>query len=291
MEEELTNVFVFVDDFCKVFEPLWIKKLLTDGAKYRVRNNELSLSEIMTILICFQQSGFKCLKKFYFFLCLYHTKEFPKLLSYNRFVELEKSAYVPLFIFFKCISADCDGESFIDASALPVCHIKRERSHKTFANMAKKSKSTMGWFFGFKLHLITTQFGQPIDFTVTKGNVDDRKVPQGIFAKIFGKLFGDRGYISKDFFSNLKDKMIHVITALKKNMKPQIMTRNDSGKLNKRGIIETAFNILKNNLNLQHTRHRSPKNYVVNILGAMCSYAMRFLNGFSISNKNLKMIS
>lgn len=291
MEEELTNVFVFVDDFYKVFEPLWSKRLLNDCKKYRIRKHILSTSEIMTILICFHGSGFKCLKKFYLFLCKYHKKEFPNLLSYNRFVELEKSAYVPLFIFFKCISANCDGESFIDASALPVCHIKRERSHKTFAGIAKKSKSTMGWFFGFKLHLITTQYGQPIDFTVTKGNVDDRKVTQGIFSKIFGKLFGDKGYISKDFFNSLKDKMIHVITALKSNMKPQIMTIDDSQKLNKRGVVETVFNVLKNNLNLQHTRHRCPRNYVVNILGAMCSFAMRFLHGFSISNKNLKMIA
>jgi hypothetical protein len=268
-----------------------MKRLLTDGIKCRSRKHELALSELMTILIFFHLSGFKCLKKFYFFLRKYHKKEFPKLGSYNRFVELQQSACVPLFIFFKCLSGQCDGESFIDATALPVCHIKREHSHKTFAGIAKKSKSTMGWFFGFKLHVVTTKYGHLIDFALTKGNVDDRKVPKSIFSKIFGKLFGDMGYISKTLFSDLKNHMIHIITAIKKNMKPQIMTMEDNEKLKKRGIVETTFNVLKNNLNLQHTRHRSPTNFVVNILGAMCAYCLRFFNDFSMSHKYLEAIS
>ncbi len=142
----------------------------------------------------FHISGFKSLKKFYIFLHCYHRKEFPNLLSYKRFLVLEKRCFFPLFAFFNFVSAICDGESFIDSTALPICHIKREYVNKVFANMAKKSKSTMGWFLGFKLHLITNVLGHPISFTVTKDNVDDRKVPQSLFSKIFGKIYGDKGY-------------------------------------------------------------------------------------------------
>lgn len=245
----------------------------------------------MAILIFFHISGFKNLKKFYLFLHRYHRKEFPNLLSYKRFLVLEKRCFFPLFAFFNFISAICDGESFIDSTALPVCHIKREYVNKVFANMAKKSKSTMGWFFGFKLHLITNVLGHPISFTVTKGNVDDRKVPQSLFAKIFGKIYGDKGYISKEFFTKMKNKTIQIVTAIKSNMKPQIMPICDAQRLTQRTTIETVFNVLKNNLNLQHTRHRSPVNYAVNIVGALCAYCLRFLTNFSMVHKCLELNS
>jgi hypothetical protein len=289
MVNELTRVFVLVDDFCNIFEPAWNKHLLEEKIKHRCRKNELCLSETMTILIFFHVSGFKSLKKFYLFLQYYHKKEFPNLLSYKRFLVLEKRCFFPLFAFFNFVSAVCDGESFIDSTAMPVCHIKREYVNKVFFNMAKKSKSTMGWFYGFKLHLITNVQGHPISFTITKGNVDDRKVPQSLFSKIFGKIYGDKGYISKEFLSKMKEKMIYIVTAIKSNMKPQIISIHDSHRLTERTRIETVFNVLKNNLNLQHTRHRCSVNYTVNIVGALSAYCLRFLSNFSMVHKCLEL--
>jgi hypothetical protein len=286
MEEELTEVFVFVDDFCKVFESKWDRLKISSGINTRIRRTELCLSELMTILIFFHKSGFKSLKKFYIFLLKSHKKEFPNLVSYNRFIELEKTCVMPLLCLFFMISAPCDGQSYIDSTALPVCHIKRELSHKTFSGIATKSKTTMGWFFGFKLHMVVNKYGHPISFSLTKANVDDRKAPDDLFQKIFGKLYGDKGYLGKEFFDKLKEKATYVVTSIRKNMKPQILTDYDSQNLNKRSIIETVFNVLKKNLNLDHTRHRSPVNFVVNVFSSICAYCLRFLSNFSILKKD-----
>ena len=139
--------------------------------------------------------------------------------------------------------------------------------------------------------MIVNKFGHPISFSLTHANCDDRKVPDNLFSKIFGKLFGDRGYIGKPFFERMKDKMIHMVTALRNNMNPQIINQEDSRKLNKRSIIETTFNSLKNNLNMQHTRHRSPQNFAINIISSVCAFCLRFITSLSLYKNNMLMIS
>ncbi len=288
----LTMLFIFVDDFCKVFEPHWNQILLeSKGENSRNRKTILSLSEMLTILLFFHLGHFKNFKSYYKFLEEYHKKEFPNLISYNRFVELKSSCAIPLLVFFQLLSAQCDGESFIDSTHLAVCHNKRELSHKTFKGLAKKSKSTMGWFFGFKLHMIVNKYGHPISFDITRATTDDRKAPDNIFQKIFGKLYGDKGYIGKPFFERMKEKTIQIITAIRKDMKPQIMTKEDSIKLGKRSIIESTFNVLKNILNMQHTRHRSPKNFAINIVSSICAFCLRFVTDLFSFNYNKLLIS
>jgi len=281
MEVELTELFIFVDDFYKLIEQDWNQYRIDNNLNKRIREPELHSSEIMTILIFYHTSGFKCLKTFYLFLHRNHLKEFPNLVSYNRFLELQQNIMIPFLLLFYALSGRCDGISFIDATPLPVCHVKRSYSHKVSAGMAQKSKSTMGWYFGFKLHLICNSIGHPLSFCLTDSCTDDRYAPDGLFKNIFGKLFGDKGYLGQNFFIRMKNKMIHIITAIRKNMKPQFMTYNDSENLKKRGLIETTLSVLKTRLNLQHTRHRSPKNFCVNIVGAMCAYCLRFVNGLN----------
>lgn len=288
----LTMLFVFVDDFCKVFEPHWNKILLeSKGAKARNRKTILSLSEMLTILLFFHIGHYKNFKSYYKFLKEYHKKEFPNLISYNRFVELKSSCAIPLLVFFQVLSAECDGESYIDSTHLSICHIKRELTNRVFKGLARKSKSTMGWFFGFKLHMIVNKYGHPISFEVTHATLDDRKTPDNIFQKIFGKLYGDKGYIGKPFYDRMQEKTIQIITALRINMKPQIMTKEDSVKLGKRNIIESTFNVLKNILNMQHTRHRSPKNYAINLISSICAFCLRFVTVLSLFNNNKLLIT
>jgi len=291
MEDILTLIFVFVDDFCKFLEPLLNKTLLQTGKKKRIRKSNLLLSESLTILIGFQLSGFKTFKKYYQFIVKYHKKEFPNIISYSRFIAKEKELILPLLAFFKLISADCDGESYIDATSLPICHTKREKSNKVFKGLAKKSKSTMGWFFGFKLHLIVTQFGHPIMFNLTKGNVDDRNVCMSFFSKIVGDLYGDRGYIGQEFSRKLKAKTIRIVTYLRAKMRPQLVTEKDVKNLKKRNRIEGVFNVLKNNLNLQHTRHRSKANFAVNIVSSLCAFSLRFYKDFLPKKMDALMIA
>jgi hypothetical protein len=276
MIDMLISIYCLVDDFCKEFEPKWNQCLISSGKKLRLRSSKLALSEIMTIEIAFHLSGFKCFKSFYIFLGKYHLPDFPNLVSYNRFVELSQSIAVPLVALFSSISGKCDGISYIDSTPLPVCHIKREINHNVFKGIAQKSKNTMGWYFGLKLHLIVNKHGQPISFSLSKANVDDRKVDFNIFNKMFGKIYGDRGYISQTLNTKLFNKEIQMLTGLRQNMKPRVLSKTDSDNLSKRSLIEGVFNVLKNIFNMDHTRHRSVGNFFVNICSSLCAYCFRF---------------
>ena len=202
--------------------------------------------------------------------------DFPHTVSYNRFVELERKVCIPLAVFLKMKAlGQCTGISFIDSTPIRSCHIKREKQHKTFKEFARKGKSTLGWFYGFKLHLIINDKGELLDFLLTPGNVDDRAPLKymGFHKRIFGKLFGDRGYISKDLFEQLFIDGVHLVTRLKKGMKNALMLQHDKIMLRKRSLIETVNDQLKNICQIEHTRHRCFPNFIINLLSALAAFS------------------
>ncbi len=230
----------------------------------------------MTIIILFHQSCYRNFKTFYIEQVSNHlSKYFPRLVSYNRFVELTKSVIVPLCFFTQSLTGERTGIYFIDSMLIKACHIKREKQNKVFKGIAKKAKSSVGWFFGFKLHLIINDCGEIMAFKLTAGNVDDRKVAPDLTTNLVGKLFGDKGYISQDLFEKLFDNGIQLITRLKKNMKNKLMPIIDKILLRKRGIIESVNDQLKNISQIEHTRHRSVWNFIANILGALIAYMLK----------------
>ena len=174
--EKITEIFCSVDDFCIEFVPFWQKSLLDNGKK-RIRASKMSLSEVMTIQVLFHLSGFRTFKEFYLgYVCNYLQSEFPNTVSYNRMVELKGQSFMPLAIYLKvCGLANCTGISFIDSTPLRVCDKRRINQHKVFKDLAQRGQCSLGWFYGFKLHIITNDCGGIIDFMITKGNVDDRK--------------------------------------------------------------------------------------------------------------------
>jgi hypothetical protein len=278
MKEILLHVYTVVDDFCSSFEGnnpvLWLA-----ASKHTGRKPSLALSEVMTILIAFQCSGFRNFKMFYLYLENHCKSEFPNLVSYSRFVTLEKSVLLPLVAFFEFVKGSETGLYFIDSTSVSVCKTKRIYNHKVFEGLAQRGKNTMGWFFGFKLHLVCNEMAEPIAFRLTPGNTDDRKAAQKVLKDLFGKVVGDKGYISKDLFVSLFKGGLRVVTSLRTNMKTQLATLEDTLDLNKRSIIESTFNVLKNSMFLEHSRHRSVTNFMVNILGTMAAYAIRGING------------
>ena len=207
----------------------------------------------------------------------YLRKEFPCCPSYNRFLELKSSVLFPLYCYLMSRNGNVTGISFIDSTSLIVCHIKRVYRHKVFKGLARKGKTSTGWFFGFKLHLIVNDKGELLGFMLTPGNVDDRTpVPKLVErAKLFGKLFADLGYISANLFEKLFSKGIQLITRIRKNMKNQLMSLSDKLLLRKRGIIETIIDQLKNISQIEHTRHRSPVNFLVNLIGGLIAYTLQ----------------
>ena len=181
-----------------------------------------------------------------------------------------------LAIFLKtCCLGKCTGISYIDSTPLRSCHIKREKQHKVFKGIAQKGQCSLGWFYGFKLHIIINDRGEILDFIITPGNVDDRKPlkDMDLHKRIFGKLYGDKGYISKDLFEKLFVDGVHLITKIKKNMKNSLMLLQDKIALRKRALIETVNDELKNICQIEHTRHRSFKNFTTNLLSGLIAYS------------------
>jgi hypothetical protein len=270
----LLELFVSVDDFCQAFLPIWEKKLLADGRKKRRRAGQLSLSEIMTILIYFHQSRYRNFKAYYKeYVCKQLRSEFPRLVSYERFVILMPAALGPLSAYLKSLYGRCRGISFIDSTALEVCDNHRIHNHKVFEGFAKRGKGSMGWFYGLKLHLVVNDCGEILACQISPGNTDDRKPVPVLCKYLFGKLIADRGYISQPLFEQLLETFnVQLITRLKKNMKNRLMPFVDKLLLRKRAIIESVIDQLKNISQIEHTRHRSPVNCFINIIAGLIAY-------------------
>jgi hypothetical protein len=236
----------------------------------------LAASEVMTILILFHLSGYRTFKHFYLReICRHWKAEFPHLVSYSRFVELEPLVSLPLGLF---LLAHCQGKvsgvSFIDSTVLAVCDNHRIHAHRVFSGLAERGKTSMGWFYGFKLHTLINDRGEFISFALTPGNVDDRnpKVVRVLTLALFGKLFGDKGYISGKLFAELWQRGIKLITRIRKNMRNVPMDLAEKILLRKRTLVETVHNELKNICQIEHTRHRSPANFFVNLLSGLAGY-------------------
>ena len=272
----LVDIFCHVDDFCKLLEKEVGKKLIGNNQNAG-RKARLEMSEILTIIIYFQFSSYKTFKHYYLFHVQTHLKsEFPRLVSYNRFVELMQLAMIPLILYFKIFGTqDCTEISIIDSIPIKVCHIKREYSNKVFKGLANKGKTSVGWFFGFKIHFTINHHGEIIDLFITPGNVADNNpdIVDKITQNIFGKLLADKGYIG--LFERLYERGIQLIHKIKSNMKNKLMEMFDKLLLKKRGTIESVINILKNTFNIEHSRHRSPINFIVNIFSALFAYNLK----------------
>ena len=224
MNTDIVALFCDVDDFCLSFEPEYNKKLLEDGTRKRIRKSKLCLSEVMTIIIWFHGSGYRTFKDYYIDeVCPHLSWAFPDLVSYNRFVELKSSALLPLCCYLVTRKGKCSGISFVDSTPIAVCHNRRIRSHRVMSNTAQRGKNSIGWFYGFKLHLIVNDQGELLAFRLTPGNVDDRAPLPDMVKGLFGKLFGDKGYISQKLFELLFAQGIQLVTRLKRNMKNKLM--------------------------------------------------------------------
>lgn len=271
---DFTALFVEVDDFWSAFGQDYERRLLADGQRHRRRRGQLCLSEIMTILIAFQSSNFRDFKHFYAYLGRHHRQDFPDLVSYSRFVSWIPRATIPLFAYLinACLGS-VTGISFIDSTALKVCGNKRIRRHRVFRGLAALGKTTMGWFYGFKLHLIINDCGELLAFGLTPGNVDDRQPVDKMTRNLWGKLFGDKGYISRTLFEQLYERGLKLVTGIRKNMSNKLMELQDKILLRKRSLIETVNDQLKNVCQIEHTRHRSPVNFLVHLIAGLIAYA------------------
>ncbi len=218
-------------------------------------------------------SGFRCFKHYYIFYVQKDIQnEFPNTVSYNRSLELMQSVLLPMTIFAKtCCLGNCTGITIVDSTPIRICKNKRIISrNKVFKGTATTGKSTMGWFHGFKLHIIINDKGE----LLTQANVDDREPlkTEGFLNEVFGKLFGDKGYISEKLSQLLFVDGIQLITNIRNNMKNSLMEISDKILLRKRSIIETVNDELKNICQVEHSRHRSFTNFLTNLIAGIIAY-------------------
>lgn len=272
----ITELFCLVDDFCIEFEAKQEEVAIGHGQKSRKRASSVSFSEIMTIVILFHQSGYRFFKYYYnMTVRLFWRSEFPILPSYNRMVELLPKCLLALTALFHHIKGKCTGISIIDSTKLMVCHNKRIERNRVFKGVASRGKSSFGWFYGFKLHMIINQLGEIISVAFTSGNVHDVKMLEQLSKNIQGILLADKGYISKERAERLLKQGVKILTTNRKNMKnvPKY-TSVEKQLLKRRGLIETVNDQLKNLQQIDHTRHRSIANFMVNAMAAIVAYCL-----------------
>ncbi len=271
--DKITEIFFLADEFYAEFNCALSSRLLGNTPK---RKPVMAMSEVMTIMILFHGMGYRTFKHFYTQHVQKHlTHLFPRTVSYNRFTELMQSAVLPMTIFLKtCCLGECTGISYIDSTPVRVCNNKRIKRNKVFKGIAQTGKSTMGYFHGFKLHLIINDKGEILNFTITQANVDDRQPlkNENFIKKIKGKLFGDKGYLSANLAQILFIDGVQLITTIRNNMKNCLMQMSDKILLRKRSVIETVNDELKNICQIEHSRHRSFGNFLSNLISALVTY-------------------
>ncbi|NJN24819.1 MAG: IS982 family transposase [Cyclobacteriaceae bacterium] len=273
-DDKITEIFYLVDDFCQEFDKSVKNHLL--GHKPR-RKPKMCCSEVITIMVAFHLGSFRNMKHFYLYFVQKHMAHlFPNTVSYNRFVELMQAATLPMALCLKtCCFGEGTGISFIDSTPIRVCKNKRIKRNKVFKDVAQVGKSTMGYFFGFKLHIVINDKGELLNFVITQGNVDDREPLKNkrFVNALKGKLFADKGYLSKHLTEILFMDGLHLITSIRNNMKNCLMELKDKILLRKRSVIETVNDELKNICQVEHSRHRSFSNFITNLISGLIAYS------------------
>jgi Transposase DDE domain len=275
-EEKLIQIFIAVHDFIQPFEQVLASRSLNAQTRQPTRQPDLAASEIITLLVYYHHSGYKNFQYYYERLVLPQMHSyFPKLVSYNRFVELLPRHFIGLQAFARYLSSTNQrtGCYFIDSKKLPVCHNRRIHSHRVFAELAGRGMSSTGWFYGLKLHLVINELGQIVNFCFTSANVADQnaKVLRQLLKGLQGRCYGDKGYLSK-LFGEFYEQGLRLVTKVKRNMKNQLVELDDKIRLKKRALIESVNDILMSVQDIDHTRHRSPINALVHSLAGLVGY-------------------
>jgi len=281
-EDKLIEIFFNADDFAKKFQPLLESyQLEKHKNKSKARwKPSLSYAEMMTILIVYHHSGFKNFKTYYIKVVLNGglSSYFPAAPSYNRFIELIPRLLFYMWYFLKllCIASDRNGLYFIDSTKLPVCHNRRIHSHKVFKDIAARGKTSVGFFYGLKLHIVINTVGELIAFRITAGNVADnnKELLRNLLKGLKGRVFGDKGYHTS-LLEELQEQGLTLFAKLKRNMKNKPVGVYDRVMLMSRSLVESVIRLLKFICDIDHTRHRSPVNAVVHLLSGLCAYCFR----------------
>lgn len=274
---KILEIYFYCDEFLKALQ-LELQNQIPEQVQQKklTREPNLSYSEIMSICVLYHLSHFKCFEYYYNYLKSKEGLEYyPNLCSYERMVQLKQRVCQLLPLFLICICNDTPSEySYCDSKRLVVCHNRRIHQNRTFKGIAQRGKSSTGWFYGFKIFLVINQVGQLVSFSLTKGNVADNNadVMIRLLSKIKTKIYADKGFINSRVFELLLENGTTLITGIRQNMKNKLMLMEDKLRLKKRGVIESVNDILMTICDIEHSRHRSPLNFLTNTFAALIAY-------------------
>lgn len=277
----LTMIYCFVDDWIKNAVNN-IRYALTRPGKGLppIKKHKLTIAELASLAIFRFFTGHRNWKDFYQHITTYHKKDFSELPKYKNFLasvnELSFLALILLEGFMNIFKkfTPISNPKFADSMKLQVCHIKREFSHKVCWGLAKKSKSSMGWFYGFKLHIICNELMQILNLKITAGNMDDRKGLAMIWNDIFGMIIADAGYVGKNWQAKAFSLNKCLLSAVKANMK-KLMTKIEEYLLHLRQRVETVFSVLKLRFGIENTLPRSPLGYLAHYIWSVTAYQFK----------------
>lgn len=276
-EEKMIELYIEIDDLYQEYlsyQCTQSSSLFTQVSS--TRKPRMIGLEVATILVCYHLSGYKNFEYYYKQVIQGSYKSyFPNSLSYSRFVCLISRA-LPLLVLWSlhsCAKSLRTGYYFIDSKKLQVCHLKREKQHTTFKEFARKGKTSTGWFYGLKIHLVINHLGEIVSFIFTPGNVADnnQKLLQLLLKDLNGYVVGDKGYYTK-LFQTFYEQGLHLVLRPKKKMKalpidPKLVSLNKQ-----RAVIESVNDILMTVCDIEHTRHRNPINALCHMIGAIIAY-------------------
>jgi Transposase DDE domain len=273
---QLIAMFCDIDDFCKWFEPLSRQRLLQSSQHQRVRQGHLTLSEIMTLIVYCHSRHYRAFQHDYTAYVATHLRpDCPALVSSSRCVELMPRALVPLGGYRHTRQGRWTGSTCVDSTALAGGHNRRISRHKVLAGYATRGKSSMGWFYGFQLHLLVNDEGELWAFRVTTAEGNDQG-PVGRLARgWWGQLLGARGDISQALHKALWAQGLALITRIRRNLKPRLLRLWDRLILRKRFLIETINDQLKNISQIEPSRHRSLTGFMANLVGGLLAYTFQ----------------
>src|ERR671938_35440 len=275
MAVDITALYCCLDDFCKVFEDWEAHRLIPSHAA-RQRPGKLSRAEMLFIVVLFHLSPYKNFKAFYHYGIGYqHRACFGAIPHYDRFISLMPRLFAPLMVLLHSVSGEETGVYFADSTKLAVCHNRRIHRHRVCDGLAARGKTSMGWFYGLKLHFVINHKGQVMALKIPPGNTADSTVLDEMTRPLAGKLYADKGYIGRNLFHKLWRRGLHLITSIRCNMRNYLMPLADKVMLRKRFVIETVLNTLKSQMGLEHSRHRSIINAMVHILSCLVAYSVR----------------
>src|SRR6476469_9661357 len=275
MAVDITALYCCLDDFCKMFAE-WETHQLIPSPSRRQRSGKLSRSEMLFIRVLFHLSPYKNFKTFYLLgIGVQHRACFRNLPHYDRFVSLMPRLFAPLMVLLHSLSREETGLYFADSTKLAVCHNRRIGRHRVFDGLAARGKTSMGWFYGLKLHFVINHKGLIMALKITPGSTADSTVLDEMTRHLAGKLYADKGYIGRELLHKLWRRGLHLITNIRRNMRNYLMPLADKVMLRKRFVIETVLDTLKSEMGLEHSRHRSPVNAMVHVLSCLVAYAFR----------------